>query len=64
MQQLYTVINERMIAGEPVIYVYAQSMPGYGFVPVDAGLEEVYFTEITGAKNNDRFRSTAHALAA
>ncbi|MFD2934823.1 ABC transporter ATP-binding protein [Spirosoma flavum] len=64
MHQMHTVINERMIAGEPVIYVYAHSMPGYGFVSVEAGLEEVYFTEITGAKNHYRSRTTKNTLVA
>lgn len=64
MHQLYTVINERMIAGEPVVYVYAPSMPGFGFAPVEAGLEEVYFTQITGAKNHRHAQSIKTALAA
>lgn len=45
------IINERMVAGEPVVYSYATSMPAPGFVPVEAGLEEVYFAEITDAEN-------------
>lgn len=51
MQRAYVIINERMIAGQPVVYAYATSIPAPGFVPVDAGLEEVYFTEITDAEN-------------
>ena len=51
MHRAYVIINERMVAGEPVVYAYATSMPAPGFVPVDAGLEEVYFTEITDAEN-------------
>jgi ABC-2 type transport system ATP-binding protein len=50
MHQWYVVINERMVAGEPVVYVYAPEQPDAGFVPVEVGLEEVYFTEITGAR--------------
>lgn len=51
MHRAYVVINERMVAGEPVVYAYGTSIPAPGFVPVDAGLEEVYFTEITDAEN-------------
>ena len=51
MHRAYVVINERMIAGEPVVYAYGTSIPAPGFVPVEAGLEEVYFTEITDAEN-------------
>ena len=43
------IVNERMIAGEPVVYAYATDMPAPGFVPIEAGLEEVYFTQITNA---------------
>lgn len=50
MHRAYVIINERMVAGEPVVYAYATSVPAPGFVPVDAGLEEVYFTEITDAE--------------
>lgn len=45
----HVIINERMVAGDPVVYAYATSKPAAGFVPVEAGLEEVYFTEITNA---------------
>lgn len=51
MHQEHVIINERMIAGDPVVYAYAESMPATGFVPVEAGLEEVYFTEISNAQN-------------
>ena len=51
MHRAYVIINERMIAGEPVMYAYGTSIPAPGFVPVEAGLEEVYFTEITDAEN-------------
>ena len=50
MHRAYVIINERMVAGEPVVYAYATSIPAPGFVPVEAGLEEVYFTEITDAE--------------
>ncbi len=51
MHRAYVIINERMVAGEPVVYAYGTSIPAPGFVPVEAGLEEVYFTEITDAEN-------------
>ncbi|QJD77491.1 ABC transporter ATP-binding protein [Spirosoma rhododendri] len=51
MHRMYAVINDRMVAGQPMVYVYATSQPAPGFVRVEAGLEEVYFTEITDAEN-------------
>lgn len=51
MHHAHVIINERMVAGEPVVYAYGTSMSAPGFVPVEAGLEDVYFTEITDAEN-------------
>jgi ABC-2 type transport system ATP-binding protein len=64
MKRAYVIINERMVAGEPVVYAYATSMPGPGFVPVEAGLEEVYFTEITDAETRYQARRTVPARPA
>lgn len=49
MHQAHIIINERMVAGDPVLYAYAPAPPAPGFAPVEAGLEEVYFTQITEA---------------
>ena len=54
----YVIINERMVAGEPVVYAYGTSIPAPGFVPVEAGLEEVYFAEITNAESRYHDRRT------
>lgn len=64
MYQAHVIINERMVAGEPVVYAYGTSSPEAGFVPVEAGLEEVYFTQITGAEKryHDRQNITVPAL--
>jgi ABC-2 type transport system ATP-binding protein len=42
----FRILNSRLMGGKPLIYVYAESHPGEGFQPVDAGLEEVYFYHI------------------
>ena len=60
MHRDYVIINERMIAGEPVVYAYAAEQPAPEFVPVDAGLEEVYFTQITNAQN--RYQAVASRM--
>jgi len=40
------VISSHLIAGQHEIRVYADSSPGDGFRPVDAGLEDVYFLNL------------------
>jgi ABC-2 type transport system ATP-binding protein len=40
------VISSHLIAGQHEIRVYADSSPGDGFRPVDAGLEDVYFLSL------------------
>jgi ABC-type multidrug transport system ATPase subunit len=42
----YTVILSRLVGGQTMIHVAAQSDPGDGFAPVDAGLEDVYFATL------------------
>lgn len=44
----YTVISDRLIAGKPIIHIFSDSNPGGGFEPVEADLEDVYFSEIFG----------------
>ena len=39
----YRVISRRLIAGKPVLFVYADEPPGDGFCAVDADLEDAYF---------------------
>jgi ABC-2 type transport system ATP-binding protein len=40
------VISSHLISGQHEIRVYADSSPGDGFRPVDAGLEDVYFLNL------------------
>jgi ABC-type multidrug transport system ATPase subunit len=42
-QKSHQVLNSRLMAGKPMIFVYAETHPGEGFNEVEAGLEEVYF---------------------
>jgi ABC-2 type transport system ATP-binding protein len=41
------IISSHLIAGQHEIRVYADSSPGDGFRPVDAGLEDVYFLNLS-----------------
>lgn len=42
----YPVISERLIAGQPIIRVFADTAPDATFEPVEADLEDVYFSRI------------------
>ena len=37
------LVSQRLIAGKPVVFVYAETAPSAGFAPVDADLEDAYF---------------------
>jgi ABC-2 type transport system ATP-binding protein len=45
-KQNFKVISERMIAGSPIIHVYADQQPDSGFESVQSDLEDVYFAKI------------------
>jgi len=42
----YTVISTRLFGGDTVIHIVSDGDPGNGFMPVEAGLEDVYFTTL------------------
>lgn len=46
LQTLHTVLSSRLIAGQPVIHVLADSSPGAGFEAIAPNLEDVYFGKL------------------
>ncbi len=46
-KQQYTVINDKLFLGKPIIHIASDVHPSNGFVPVKASLEDVYFSHIT-----------------
>jgi ABC-2 type transport system ATP-binding protein len=42
----FNILNSRLVEGKTSVYVHAETNPGYGFEPIEAGLEEVYFYHI------------------
>jgi len=40
------LISTHLVSGKHEVRVYAETSPGEGFVPVDSGLEDVYFLEL------------------
>jgi ABC-2 type transport system ATP-binding protein len=49
-EQRYKVISSKLIAGKPLIHVYADQGLGDGFQAVSADLEDVFFTRIGGIR--------------
>lgn len=45
----YSVISNKLIAGRPSIHIYSEAPPEDGFHPVEATLEDVFFSHINGA---------------
>lgn len=45
-KQSFKVISEKLIAGNPIIHVFAESNPDGTFEPVEGDLEDVYFSKI------------------
>ncbi len=48
IEQQHRVISSKMVAGQPLVHVYADSSPGEGFEPARPGLEDVFFSRIGG----------------
>ncbi len=45
-KQQYEVIAEKLFLGKPIIHILSDTDPQNGFIPIQAGLEDVYFTQI------------------
>ncbi|MCX6608387.1 MAG: ABC transporter ATP-binding protein [Acidobacteria bacterium] len=48
IEKQHRVISSKMVAGQPLVHVYADSSPGDGFEPARPGLEDVFFSRIGG----------------
>ena len=49
-RERYEVLSTRLFAGRTVVHVLADGDPGDGFAPVDAGLEDVYFSTLAQSR--------------
>ena len=48
LEQRHRVISHKLIAGRPLVHIYASENPGDGFEPTPPDLEDVFFTRISG----------------
>ena len=49
LQATMNVISVRLVAGDPVVHVYADTPPGEGFTPVEPMLEDLYLHHVGNA---------------
>lgn len=50
-KEAYHVLSEKLFLGKPIIHVLSNTPPGSDFTPIDAQLEDVYFSQIFGNTN-------------
>ena len=48
----YNVIADKLLVGKPIIQILSENDPGNGFMPFEAQLEDVYFSQIFGSAQN------------
>ncbi len=60
-RQDFEVISTRLREGRTVIHVVADAMPAPGFEPVEAGLEDVYFSTLAGHRRAAQAQALARA---
>jgi ABC-type multidrug transport system ATPase subunit len=46
VREQYEVLSTRLIAGRTMVHILSDHNPGNGFSPVDAGLQDVYFSTL------------------
>jgi hypothetical protein len=49
-RERYDSISTRLFAGRTEIHVFSEADPGDGFSPVRGGLEDVYFSTLSGVR--------------
>jgi ABC-type multidrug transport system ATPase subunit len=50
VRERYEVLSTRLFAGRTVVHVLSDTDPGNGFTPVDAGLQDVYFSTLAQSR--------------
>jgi hypothetical protein len=48
LEASHRVISSKMVAGQPLVHVYADASPGEEFAAAAPGLEDVFFARIGG----------------
>jgi ABC-2 type transport system ATP-binding protein len=54
VEKNHSVISTKLFAGKTIVHVFSHEKPGNGFEPVDADLEDVYFSTMAGHVGNHK----------
>jgi ABC-type multidrug transport system ATPase subunit len=57
------VIATKLLAGRTLVHVFAESSPGAGFEPIEPGLDDVYFSVMSGHHGRLAPRAGAEAVS-
>jgi ABC-2 type transport system ATP-binding protein len=52
LESSLSVISTHLVGGQHEVRIYADTSPGEGFIPVDSGLEDVYFLNLSSQIKN------------
>jgi ABC-2 type transport system ATP-binding protein len=50
LRERYELLSSRLFAGQTVVHILSDRDPGDGFIPVEAGIEDVYFSTLVQAR--------------
>jgi len=50
-RERYRILSTRLFAGQTILHILSDGDPGDGFAPVEAGLEDVYFSTLLHARS-------------
>jgi ABC-2 type transport system ATP-binding protein len=50
LREQYELLSTRLLAGRTVVHILSDRDPGNGFTPIDAGLEDVYFSTLAESR--------------
>jgi ABC-type multidrug transport system ATPase subunit len=50
VREQYEILSTRLFAGKTVVHILSDRNPGNGFAPVDAGLQDVYFSTLAQSR--------------
>jgi hypothetical protein len=49
-RERYELLSTRLFAGRTIVHILSDRDPGDGFAPIDAGLEDVYFSALADVR--------------
>jgi ABC-type multidrug transport system ATPase subunit len=63
LEREHAVISTRLLAGRTIVHVFAESLPGARFEPIEPGLDDVYFSVMAGHHGRRASRAGAEVAS-